>query len=83
MNVDDICKRISKELNEPYDIVKNVVMHQFQFVVDVMKDEDDVRDILLNKLFRFKLKKKFQENKQGNYSPYDKDSKCRQKANPV
>lgn len=63
MNVDDICKRVSKELNEPYDVVKNVVMHQFQFVVDVMKDEDDVRDILLNKLFRFKLKKKFQENK--------------------
>nr|DAQ78742.1 MAG TPA: hypothetical protein [Caudoviricetes sp.] len=44
-----------------------------------MKDEDDARDILLNKLFRFKLKKRFQENKQSNYSPYDKDSKCRQK----
>lgn len=48
-----------------------------------MKDEDDVRDILLNKLFRFKLKKRFQENKQNNYSPYDKDSKCRWKTNTV
>lgn len=42
-----------------------------------MKDEDDNRDILLNKLFRFKLKKRFQDNKQTNYSPYEKDSKHR------
>ena len=74
MNVDDICKRVSKELNEPYDVIKNVVMHQFQFVVDVMKDEDDTRDVLINKLFRFKLKKRFKDNKQSNYSPYEKDS---------
>ena len=83
MNVDDICKRISKELNEPYDVIKNVVIHDYDEIYSFIKDEDDVRDILLNKLFRFKLKKKFQENKQSNYSPYDKDSKCRQKANHV
>lgn len=38
-------------------------MHQFQFVVDVMKDQDDTRDVLINKLFRFKLKNRFKDNK--------------------
>lgn len=32
-----------------------------------MKDEDDTRDILINKLFRFKLKKRYKENKQLEY----------------
>ena len=39
-----------------------------------MKDEDDTRDVLINKLFRFKLKKRFKDNKQSNYGPYEKDS---------
>ena len=28
-----------------------------------MKDPDDTRDVLLNKLFRFKLKNRFKDNK--------------------
>lgn len=40
-----------------------------------MKDDDDTRDILINKLFRFTLKTRFKNNKQANYSPYEKDSK--------
>ena len=34
-----------------------------------MKDPLDTKDILLHKLFRFKLKSRFKENKQKNYSP--------------
>lgn len=74
MNIDKVCRQISKDLNEDSNIVKQIIMHQFQFVVDVMKDEDDTRDVLINKLFRFKLKKRFKDNKQSNYSPYEKDS---------
>ena len=74
MNIDKVCKQIAKDLNEDPNVVKQIVMHQFQFVVDVMKDEDDTRDVLINKLFRFKLKKRFRDNKQSNYSPYEKDS---------
>ncbi len=74
MNIDKVCKQIAKDLNEDPNVVKQIVMHQFQFVVDVMKDEDDTRDVLINKLFRFKLKKRFKDNKQSNYSPYEKDS---------
>ena len=74
MNIDKVCKQIAKDLNEDPNVVKQIVMHQFQFVVDVMKDEYDTRDVLINKLFRFKLKKRFKDNKQSNYSPYEKDS---------
>lgn len=74
MNIDKVCRQIAKDLNEDHNVVKQIVMHQFQFVVDVMKDEDDTRDVLINKLFRFKLKKRFKDNKQSNYSPYEKDS---------
>lgn len=75
MNIDQICRHVAKELNEPFDDVKQIVMHQFQFIVDVMKDTDDTTDVLINKLFRFTLKKRFKENKQSSYSPYEKDNK--------
>lgn len=74
MNIDKVCRQIANDLNEDPNVVKQIIMHQFQFVVDVMKDEDDTRDVLINKLFRFKLKKRFKDNKQSNYSPYEKDS---------
>ena len=74
MNIDKVCRQIAKDLNEDPNVVKQIIMHQFQFVVYVMKDEDDTRDVLINKLFRFKLKKRFKDNKQSNYSPYEKDS---------
>ena len=74
MNIDKVCRQIAKDLNEDPNVVKQIIMHQFQFVVNVMKDENDTRDVLINKLFRFKLKKRFKDNKQSNYSPYEKDS---------
>lgn len=74
MNIDKVCRQIAKDLNEDPNVVKQIIMHQFQFVVNVMKDEDDTRDVLINKLFRFKLKKRFKDNKQSNYSLYEKDS---------
>ena len=39
-----------------------------------MKDKDDAKDILINKLARFKLKNRFKENKEKDYSPYEKDN---------
>lgn len=34
-----------------------------------MKDDQDTHDILINELFKFKLKPRFKNNKQANYSP--------------
>lgn len=75
MNIDKVCKQIVQKLNEDPELVKQIVMHQFQFVVDVMKDPDDTRDVLLNKLFRFKLKNRFKDNKNKPLSPYEEDNK--------
>lgn len=73
-DVDEICRYISKTLNEDFSFVKNVVASQFLFITNVMKDDDDTKDILINKLVRFKLKDRFKKNKERDYSPYEKDS---------
>lgn len=73
-DVDEICRQISKTLNEDFSFVKNVVASQFLFITNVMKDDGDTKDILINKLVRFKLKDRFKKNKERDYSPYEKDS---------
>ena len=73
-DIDVICRQISKTLNEDFSFVKNVVTSQFLFITNVMKDDDDTKDILINKLVRFKLKDRFKKNKERDYSPYEKDS---------
>ena len=40
-----------------------------------MKDQDDTRDVLINKLFRFKLKNRFKDKKSKLLSLYEKDNK--------
>lgn len=69
MSIEKTCRDIAKELNEDYDLVYNIVMYQFRFTTDVMKDPDDYHDILFNKLFRFKLKNRFKDNKTKDYNP--------------
>lgn len=68
MNLDDVCRKISKDLNLNFDIVRDIVMYQFRYTVNIMKDQEDTRDILFNKLFKFKLKSRFKENKNLKYN---------------
>lgn len=68
MNLDDVCRKISKDLNLNFDIVRDIVMYQFRYTVNIMKDPKDTRDILFNKLFKFKLKSRFKENKNLKYN---------------
>lgn len=68
MNIDKVCKDISKELNIDFNIVRKIVMYEFKFIVDTMKNNNDTRDILINKLFKFKLKSRFKENKNIKYT---------------
>lgn len=67
MTLNDICKRVSKDLNEDLDLVTEIGKFQFKFITDVMKDDTDIHDILINKLIKFKLKKRYKENKQLKY----------------
>lgn len=67
MTLNDICKKVSKDLNEDLDLVTEIGKFQFKFITDVMKDDADIHDILINKLIKFKLKKRYKENKQLKY----------------
>ena len=67
MTLNDICKKVSKDLNEDLDLVTEIGKFQFKFITDVMKDDTDIHDILINKLIKFKLKKRYKKNKQLKY----------------
>lgn len=67
-NSDQICRLVAKQLNEDPNVVHKIVMFQFKQISDIMKDPTDIRDILINKLFKFKLKTRYKENKQLKYT---------------
>jgi len=68
IEIDNIIKRVSKNLNIDRDIVDLVCKHPFRYTIEVMKDTEDYRDILFNQLFKFKLKRRYKENKTKQYS---------------
>lgn len=63
LDTNKTCTKIAKQLNLDRDLVYNVVMHQFKFIKEIMQDPNDIHDILINKLFKFKLKSRFKDNK--------------------
>ena len=67
ITLDDVIKQVSKNLNLDRELVAIVCKHPFQETVEMMKS-DDTSDILFNELFKFKLKKRYKENKQRQYS---------------
>lgn len=75
MTVEHACKLVSAELNIPYETAKQIIMYEFEFTKNVMKDDADTRDILFNKLFKFKLKPRFKLDKTKSYSP-NEDNIC-------
>ncbi len=66
ITLDDVIKEVSKNLNLDRELVAEVCKHPFRQTVDIMKS-DNVSDILFNKLFKFKLKKRYKEDKQRQY----------------
>ena len=68
IELDKIIRDVSKRLNLDKELVATVCKHSFQSVVETMKDEEDTRDILFNQLFKFKLKRRYKEDKTKQYS---------------
>lgn len=66
--IDDVIKEVAKETGVDKEIVEKICKHAFRYTIDVMKDEADTKDILFNLLFKFKLKRRFKENKSQKYS---------------
>lgn len=67
INIDDVIKEAAKNLNLDRETVGTVCKHVFQETVNLMKSED-TSDILFNELFKFKLKRRYKEDKQRQYS---------------
>lgn len=67
ITLEDVIKQVSKNLDIDKEIVGTVCKHVFQQTVDVMKS-DDTSDILFNEAFKFKLKRRFKEDKNRQYS---------------
>ena len=68
MTVRDLIKETIKLTKQDEQLVQNIILNQFGILIKIMKDDTDVRDILFNKLFKFKLKKRFRENKTQKYT---------------
>ena len=67
--IDDVIKEVAKRTGEDVELVNNVCKHVFRFTIDVMKDEQDYHEVLFAKLFKFKLKGRFKDDKTKPYTP--------------
>lgn len=68
ITIDDVIKEVSKNTGIDRELVATICKHPFYYTVEVMKHDTDTKDILFNQLFKFKLKRRFKENKQQNYT---------------
>ena len=67
IDIDQVIKEVSAKTGIDRALVEVICKHPFLQTVQVMKDEKDVRDILFNSLFKFKLKRRYKENKSNLY----------------
>lgn len=63
INIDTISKEIAQKTGYDVDVVKKVCQHVYIKTMEIMKSDTDTRDILFNRLFKFKLKRRYKEDK--------------------
>lgn len=68
IDIEQVIKEVSKRTGIDKEIVEIVCKHPFIQTMEVMKDDNDIRDILFNRLFKFKLKRRYKENKSKSYT---------------
>ena len=68
IDIDHVIKEVSERTGIDKEIVKAICKHPFEYTLKLMKDNTDTRDILFNQLFKFKLKRRYKENKTNKYS---------------
>lgn len=51
--------QLSKKYNIPYETVRKICNYQFKFIKERIADPNDHKDILVNRLFKFRQKKRF------------------------
>jgi len=67
ITIDDIAKEVAKRTGEDIETVTLICKHPFKQTVEIMKDVNNYNDVLFNGLFKFKLKKRFNEDKTKQY----------------
>ena len=68
ITIENVINEVSKNLGLDKDLVSVVCKHPFNKTIELMKDDEDTRDILFNQLFKFKLKRRYKEDKNKTYS---------------
>lgn len=68
IDIEHVIKEVSKQTGVDKELVEVICKHPFLQTVGIMKDEDNVQDILFNQLFKFKLKRRYKENKNLKYT---------------
>jgi len=68
IDIEQVIKEVAERTGVDKEIVSQVCKHVFDQTVDVMKDEVDTRNILFNQLFKFKLKRRYKDDKSKEYS---------------
>lgn len=68
IDIENVIKEVSKRTNIDVNTVSAVCKHVFSQLVNIMKDDEDTRDILLNNFMKFKLKRRYKENKSKSYT---------------
>lgn len=68
IDIEQVIKEVSKRTGIDKDIVATVCKHPFLQTVELMKDDNYTKDILFNQLFKFKLKRRYKENKSKEYT---------------
>lgn len=68
IDIERVIKEVSKSTGIDESIVSTVCKHVFVETQNIMKDDTNTMDILFNSLFKFRLKRRYKENKQLKYS---------------
>ena len=68
IDIDDVIKEVAKQTGIDKELVAVICKNAFDYTVSTMKDSSDTKDIMFNQLFKFKLKRRFKEDKQKPYS---------------
>lgn len=68
IDINTVINDVSLRLGLDKELVATVCKHPYKCVVNLMNDDDEYRDILFNRLFKFKLKRRYKEDKTKPYS---------------
>lgn len=68
IDIEQVIKEVSVRTGIDKEIVAVICKHPFIQTINLMKDDTNTQDILFNQLFKFKLKRRYKEDKTKSYT---------------